>query len=322
MSNKNIIANVMAYGDIHLWSKNYGAHRNYPEETLYCFEEVVKFAEEHKVTHAIHLGDFSYGRFHTLEYRLAVEDKLARLYAYTNGNSYSLRGNHDYAGYGMTEYEYYITKGLMKPSTNLKLGIVNISMIDYKKHLETEILPVSDDTISVVLTHDYFKFSDTKLPEYGNAILLDEFEQWFGVDYLICGHIHNYELFKGKVIKDSRSHDMVVCFPGCLSRPAYREGHMDEKGHIVLMTIFDDATMEIDFPEIPLWPLEKAFILEEKKIIEERKAVKRVDVSDIVNTLNSHERTIGNPEDIIMAKTDIPLKYREKAIELLQRAGE
>ena len=89
MSNKNIIANVMAYGDIHLWSKNYGAHRNYPEETLYCFEEVVKFAEEHKVTHAIHLGDFSYGRFHTLEYRLAVEDKLARLYAYTNGNSYS-----------------------------------------------------------------------------------------------------------------------------------------------------------------------------------------------------------------------------------------
>ena len=55
----------------------------------------------------------------------------------------------------------------------------------------------------------------------------------------------------------------------------------------------------------------------------ERKIEKsnRVDISDVVRQLDSHNRNVGNPEDIIAGMTDIPEKYKEKAIELLKAAN-
>ena len=65
-------------------------------------------------------------------------------------------------------------------------------------------------------------------------------------------------------------------------------------------------------------PIEQSFDVERIKKEKESKEAKRVDLSDVVSGLNNHEISVGNPEDVIMAKADIPLKYREKAIELLK----
>jgi len=321
------LARILIYGDIHLSSRNYGAHRDYPKESLHYLRTITEKAEELGATHLIGLGDLTYGRFHTLEYREAVENELERQFELVNGNRYEIKGNHDKATYGMTEFEYYINKGLIRESTNLKIGDVNISMVDYGQHECTEIIPPDKDKINIVLAHDYFKFSDTKLPEYGKAIQLDEFISWFGVDYLIVGHIHNQEIFEGLIIKDGIGNRTIVHYLGCLSRPAYREGYMEDTGALVFLTIRDNGEMQYDIIDIPLWDLDKSFNLalnaeeKEKKKEREQKKERSVDISDIVQRLDMHERNVGNPEDIIRNMEGIDEKYKDKAIELLKDGG-
>ena len=46
----------------------------------------------------------------------------------------------------------------------------------------------------------------------------------------------------------------------------------------------------------------------------------RVDISDVVKQLDSHDRNVGNPEDIIRGMKDVDDKYKNKAIDLLKTA--
>lgn len=314
------LAKVLLYGDIHMSSKKYGAHNNYPKESLEYFKAITDKAKECGATHIIGTGDISYGRFDSLEFRTAVEEQLEAQYELTNGNRFEVKGNHDSATYGMTEFEYYVNKGLIKPSTNLKIGNVNISMVDYDKYKSTKILDASNpDEINVVIAHNYFRFNDTRIANYGKrTVSLDNMTDWFGVDYLFCGHIHNFIMFDGNIIKGNNAHPLVVTYLGCMSRPSYREGHMDPEGHLVLLTIKDNNEMELTYIEVPLWSLEDSFNISDIETKAEKPENKQVDISDIVQQLNSHERNIGNPEDIIQALPNVDTKYKNKAIELLK----
>lgn len=329
----NQIASIIIYGDIHLNSKHYGAHKDYPKESIEYFQKITEVAKEKCATHIIGLGDFTFGRFHTLEYRKAVEDELIKQNTISNGNRYELFGNHDVAGYGMTEYQYYIEKGLLKPSTYLKIGNVNLNMIDYieTKVEDFEESPKTDVVISnnpsdinIILTHNFLKFKDTLIANFGRAIELDEFSKWYGVDYIICGHVHKHYIFKGKIVNKEHTHayETTVHYLGCMMRPAYRKDLLDENGYILNLRVFDDGSMQYDPIEIPLWPIKEAFNIEvkekEQKVKEEKE--KRLDISDIVQQLNSHERNVGNPEDIINGMTNVAEKYKEKAIKLLKEA--
>lgn len=315
-----VVATVLIYGDIHLNSKNYGGHKDYANESLTYFQTITQTAEEIGATHIIGLGDFTFSRFHTLEYRSKVEAELEKQFKLTSGNRYELKGNHDVAGYGMTEYEYYVKKGLIKPSRNLTLGNVNISMVDNGCALTTPIIPPDSNMDNIVLAHDYFKFKDTVIADYGAAIELDHFDKWFGVDYLVCGHIHKQEVFSGNIIKDAIAHEMMVIYPGCMSRPAYRKGHMDLNGMLLKLTISDTEDLKFEAIQIPLMPLEDSFNIMDIEAKVEKKEDKRarVDISDVVNKLNEHEGVVGNPEDIIMAMEGIDDKYKKKAIDLLK----
>lgn len=319
----NVIARIGLYGDMHLSSKNYGAHRDYPAESLEYFTKLTDAVENRQLTHLIGTGDFTYGRFHSLEYRAAVEALLERQFKAVNGNRYELRGNHDEAGYGMTERDYYVAKGLMRPSENIKIGNLNITMIDYGKH--EDIIPniIDDETqINLIIAHDYFKFKDTQLPNFGTAIDLDNYIKWFGVDYMALGHVHKDMEFDGYIIKDELAHQVHVNYLGCMCRPSYREGMMDEKGKLLILTLFDDGQMDVDTELIDLWDIDKAFNLEakQKKAAKKEEQASRVDISDVVKQLDSHDRNVGNPEDIIASLTDVDEKYKNKAIDLLKSA--
>lgn len=315
-----LIAKVLVYGDIHLSSKNYGAHRQYPLESLTYFKNITTTAKECGATHIIGVGDFTYGRFSTLEYREAVEKELVKQNKICNGQRYELKGNHDSATYGMTEYEYYINKLLLRPAANLMLGNLNLSMIDYGKHRKQEIIPIQNDKTNIVVMHDYFKFSDTSIADYGKALILDSFEPWYGVDYIIGGHIHNHEIFKGKIIKDGMAYESVVHYLGCPCRPSYRPGHMQDKGQYAIISVYQDGEVEYDIHEFPLWNINESFNLEAKEEKERHAEQKHVDVSDIVRRLDTHKRVVGEPEEIIMAMDTIDLKYRKKAVELLKES--
>lgn len=319
----NVIARVGVYGDIHLNSKNYGAHRDYPKESLEYFSKITEVTRNKKLTHLVGSGDFSFGRFHSLEYRLAIERNLEEQYHLTNGNRFEIKGNHDEAGYGFTERDYYVEKGYLRPSTNLTLGNVNISMVDYGAHETANVLINDDEShINIILAHDFFKFSDSQVANYGKAIELDNFTKWFGVDYIALGHVHKIMKFNGHIFKDGLAHETVVDYLGCMTRPAYREGHMDEVGQMLIFTIYDDGNMDTDTEIIPLWSLDKAFNLEakEKQKIKKEEKSQRIDISDIVKQLDAHDRNIGNPEDMIAGMIDVDERYKNKAIALLKDA--
>lgn len=325
---EDVIARIGVYGDLHLCDHDYGAHNDYAKESLEYFGRICEIAERRQCTHMIGTGDFTFGKFSTLEYRESVEGILQRLMDLTKGNHYQLLGNHDTATNGMTEYQYYIRKKLMIPSQNLKLGALNITMLDYGKpgsytHDKMNIVD-SLDSINVVIGHQYFKFSDSDIPNFGNrAILLDDFEPFYGADFLLCGHIHHRLVFKGSIAKNGTTHPLTVHYLGCMMRPAYREGLMDEKGCVAVLTVYSDGHMDYDVEETELWPLDKSFNLVKKEKEKEKKELKdeRVDISDIVKNLDAHDRTLGDPEEIIKNLTGFKDAYKERAIQLLRDAG-
>ena len=319
----NVIARVGVYGDIHLNSKNYGAHRDYPKESLEYFSKITEVTRNKQLTHLVGLGDFSFGRFHSLEYRLAIERNLEEQYRLTNGNRFEIKGNHDEAGYGFTERDYYVEKGYLRPSTNLTLGNVNISMVDYGEHETADVIINNDDNhFNIILAHDFFKFSNSQVANYGKAIELDTFTKWFGVDYIALGHVHKIMKFKGHIFNNDLAREVVVDYLGCMTRPAYREGHMDEVGQVLIFTVYDDGKLDVDTEIIPLWSLDKAFNLEakEKQKIKKEEKSQRIDISDIVKQLDAHDRNIGNPEDMIASMIDVDERYKNKAIALLKDA--
>lgn len=317
------LARIGFYGDIHLNSKNYGAHRDYPKESLEYFSKITDITRDKQLTHLIGLGDFSFGRFHSLEYRLAVERNLEEQFKITNGNRYELKGNHDIVGYGMGERDYYIEKGLLKESTNLTLGNLTITMVDFDKHIDTVPNIINDDThINLIAAHEFFKFSNSDVANFGKAIDLDNFTNWFGADYIVLGHVHKIMKFKGYIIKDDMAHETVVDYLGCMTRPSYREGYMDENGQVPIIDVYDDGKIDFNIAEFDLLPLSESFNLEEKaeEAKQKEEKEKKVDISDIVQELDAHDRNVGNPEDIIRSMENIDQRYKDKAIDLLERA--
>ena len=313
---------ILIYGDLHLSSKAYGAHRDYPKESLEYLNKITSIAKLNNVDYIVGLGDFTFGRFHSLEYRAAIEKELEEQARITNGNHFELKGNHDEAGYGLTERDFYISKGLLKEPCNLTFDKVNISMINYGKLDSTDVL-IDDNKINIALAHDFFKFSTSNTLNFGKAIELDFCHKLFGLDYLVCGHVHKIMEFTGNVFNADKNlaHELKVKYLGCMMRPAYRDGYMDDHGELLLLTITEDE-LNTNIINVPLWELKDSFNLELKQEEYNKKADKdaRVDISDVVKQLDTHDRNIGSPEDIIAELKDIPEKYKNKAINLLKNA--
>lgn len=322
----NEIARILAYGDLHLSSKNYGAHFNYPEDSLNVLRRITEEATSFNATHIIGLGDFSFGRFSSLEYRYAVETELQKQYTQTKGKRYELQGNHDKAGYGMTEFEYYITKGLLKQATGLDIGNVHITMLNYGdiNKIKPNIV-LGDEHTNIIFMHDYVKFNDTKLPNFGDALILDNFEPWFGVDYIIGGHIHTSYIFDGLIMKSDSNgqtlgHRAMVDYIGCMARPAYIKDITDTVGHLLKITIYDNNEIKYDRLDIELPSIESTFNLKlkEKEVIKKTQKENRVSIADVIQQLNEHKQIIGSPEVIIQSMTGIDERYKQKAIDLLK----
>jgi len=314
-------ARILIYGDPHLSSKPYGAHINYPKESLRCFQQITAYVEHLGVTHLIGLGDFSYGRFHSLEYRNAVMEELIKQNRFTKNQYYQIKGNHDVAGYGDTERDFCIKWGFMKPSENLTIGPLHLTMVDYQAHNTTPVnFGTAPSDVNVILAHDFLKFQNTALPKYGNPLILDDFERWYGAHYIISGHIHNQHVFAGNMrCMGHPDRQVIVQYPGAMSRPSYIRGHMDLSGKLVYLTVSSKGEFQYQIIDVALPPLEEVFntVAQEEKYLKKLEQENRIDISDIIASMDAHERNIGNPEDIIAAM-EVDARYKAKAIDYLK----
>lgn len=316
IEDKKVIARILFEGDNHLCSKHYGSHIDYPQESLHYYKKITDLAEKIGATHIIGLGDFTYGKFGTLEYRMAVENEIRRRNDITQHNYYMVKGNHDSSSTGMTEYEYYTLKGDIRPSTDLEFIGSKIFMIDYGDWENKEIDTI--DGNNIIATHGYFVFNGCTMPPYGNAITLNNFERWKGVQLILCGHIHNEHIIKGVISDNETGNNTLVHYLPCLARPSYTPGLMPEVGTVDILEIYEDGDTNFYKESVPLMPLEKSFNIQKMEYDEAHRENIHVDVTDIVEKLNSYERGVGSPEQVIMAMENVEMKYRMKAIELLK----
>ena len=306
---------IMFTGDDHLSSRNYGGHYNYPKESLHYFNLLTDIAKQYGVTHWIGLGDFTYGRFGSdLAYRKEVEEALEKQMAVVNGERYMIKGNHDTASSGMTEYEFYAGK-MFKTSCDLEIDNLIIHMKDFG---DISGVNTDDGKTHVIATHGFFTFESTPMNFMGEAVKLDRKADWFGVPYIICGHIHEEHVINGMINNGKEAYRTVVHYLPCLSRPQYHGEATPETGAISFIDVYDDGSLQYNRHEIELLPIGQCFNVQQIEEAKENNRRERIDLSDITRRLADREISIGNPEDLIMGMSDIKIEYRKKAVELLK----
>ena len=305
---------VLIYGDPHLSSKNHGSHRDYPKESLSYYTSIMDLAESSHANMVISLGDFTFGRFNDLSYRIEVEKQLDRV----KGIHYMLKGNHDVMTDGITEYDYYLARGMFYNATEVSVAGHKIQMFNWGEPIEFK-----EDT-SIALVHDYVRYTNTALPMYGNKYInLDEVNLPDSLEYIIAGHIHGQHMFG----RGNTNAKPIVHYVGCNSRPSYIHGQMPDVGKVVVVDLYDisdgDTERKIDYQivDITLWSLDESFNLEEiaSKDADKLEKANKVDLTEIVEELNSHERISGDPL-VIVDTLEVDNVYKEKAKEYLMRA--
>lgn len=312
---------LLIHGDIHLSSKNYGSHINYPKESLDCYETITEALKSEDCGILVGLGDLTYGRFHDLDYRLKVENLFNRQNELTNGEKYELKGNHDKMTTGKSEWEFYYEKGVFKNPDYLDVGCVRFHFVNHGE--EGRDLQIDKTRQNVVFAHNFFKYSNNLTPIYGEGIHLDRFAKWKDVDFIICGHIHDVMKLGGFIISGENGEErkeIPVYYLGSLPRPSYKKEGLDTIGN--LMTIDCSGTeMKIEIIELELPPIEEVFMVANLEKDDTSKEPK-IDVSDIVKELAEHNRIVGDPEAIIDRLNVFSLDVRNKAKELYRSAIE
>lgn len=307
---------MIVYSDPHLSSNKHGSHRDYPNESLECFKKMVDVVEEVRPELIVGLGDLTFGRFNSIEYRLEVEEQLRRISDV--GTHVMLKGNHDERTDGMTEYDYYLIRNAFLPAQEITINGFLIQMFNWG-----EPISIKDET-SIVMVHDYVRYTDTKLPMYGNKYInLDNINIPNSLEYIIAGHIHGQHMFG----RGQFNEKPIVHYMGCNARPSYIHGNMQEKGQVVLVTFenkeLGDSETKITYEiiDIPLLSLDESFNLDEiaSKDFAKMEKANRVDLSGIVEELNNHERVSGDP-DMIVDSLTVDDKYKNKAKEYLSKA--
>lgn len=313
---EGLLARILVCGDTHLSSKNRGGHKDYPAESLYYYNSLTDLAKEYECTHCVDLGDFTYGKFHSLEYRVEVEKALENRRNALNGNYYMIRGNHDVSSSGLTEYGFYLNK-YFKGSCTLEIGNLNLIMVDNGN--EDNPISIKNNKTNVILAHNYFVFDDVQLPFYGQAIKLTEHSNWYGAKFILSGHIHSEHVQKGGIKRvDEMTGDTSIfeCYCHnlpCLCRTDYSE-NLPDKGAVVILDVYEDS-IKYNRVEVDLLPIEDCFKIEE--IIAERKEKEKpvIEIRDIIEALSRFEMVAVSPELKISA-LNVDERYKKKALEL------
>lgn len=308
---------IVSYGDPHICKGDYGSHRDYAKESLHYFRENIEKAIELQADMIICLGDLTFG---SLDHRssLEVESLMERV----KDRHYILKGNHDVRTDGMSQFEYYLERGLFKPAEEVMLlpNGTQIQMMNWKDNV------VFRDGTEFAFMHDYVRFPNSPLPNYGKKYInLDEVYLPNSLKHIVVGHLHGQHMFG----RDINNNYPIIHYPGCSARPSYIHRGMIDHGELVVIDVYSKSTGDTEdrftyeVLSMPLWELNESFNLEEiaKKDELEQKKEDRVDLSGVIKELGEHERNIGDPE-LIINNMQIDARYKDRAKYYLKKATE
>lgn len=304
------MSRVLIYGDPHLCSKRVGYHKDYAEHSLNNLRYIESLVREHECDTVICLGDFADGTF-SLNYRLEVDKVLQDLNGYTKGNHYTLKGNHDVSTAGLTEYDYYTNKGLIKNTDVLELDGCNIYFANYG--CIDDIKLRDNGKKNILLSHDYLVFNGSKgVNPYYKPIYVEDCLNLLDMDLIICGHIHN----KVRYTKDG----VHIIYPGSSSMGSIDS---DTTCYFIILDC-DEDNYKLNFIEYSkskedLYDLVKYNLDVERKQLTD--SVKE-NITEVLNleSLESYSLDVTNFR-LVINGLDIDKEVKDCAIKLLDSAS-
>lgn len=315
---------ILVIGDMHISDRFSGRHVNYLENCFDCLNMIEQSIKEKGITHLVCLGDWI--GIGLAEKNLKERSSLLRLIQVLqrwnnllNGNVYSLRGNHD-IGKNMTDYDFFVSIGLLKHVKQLDIGSCRFHMFDYGE--ETRQIEVDENGYNIGCFHTNLLIEGvTTWYRGGEGVELSTLTNLRGVDIAIAGHIHNPSL--RMVTTSIGDNDINLFYPGCPTRPRFEPNMWDKTYGVIFQT--DDVTTTLDLFEYQLKPFDEVFkdIVEEDNILDDEESVPfdLEALNDILNELqyfniNSGQDYVSQIKRVAgldKVAADIALKYLEDA---------
>lgn len=211
---------ILVYGDLHLWDRNTGGHKDYRNFSAYILGEITRIAEEKECNLIVGLGDFINGSIVDLSYISEIHKELTRHKEITGKTSVSLRGNHDRLSDGrMSLFDYFIDNNLLANIREIKFGNVAIHLINHGE--EGRRLNIVQGGKNIVLAHNTFTIKDyvvgVKEREY-------HLKEWKDVDFILSGHLHSMNKAEYRIHRDGVGTKIIpVLYPGCPTHVEYEE---------------------------------------------------------------------------------------------------
>lgn len=255
-TNNNVHYNVLnkeyrpfVVGDLHISDKYSGRHVDYFQDCIDFLNQITDEIKKNKVTHLILLGDLI-GR--TTEKNLQSRDTLMYFMKVlqvwnelTDGNVYSIRGNHDFSE-KLTDFEMFVTLGLIKTTNHLDVGSIRFHMLDYGAHDRQ--IEVDPELYNVALMHTELHVEGTTNWFFRSkeGVDLSSLENLYGVELAIAGHIHNPSV---RMVQTSiKDKDISLFYPGNGTRPKFDANIWTKCYGVLFNTTEEDVSIgQIEF---------------------------------------------------------------------------
>lgn len=312
-------------GDLHISDKYSGRHVDYFRDCVDFLSDVTEEIKKNNVTHLFLTGDLI-GR--TTEKNLQSRDSLMYFMKVlqvwnelTNGNVYSIRGNHDFSE-KLTDFEMFVTLGLIKTADYVDVGAIRFHLIDYGDHERS--ITVDDSKYNVAIMHTNLQIEGVTTWFIGgkDGVELSSLENLYGVDLVVAGHIHTPSL--RLVTTSIKDRDISLFYPGNGTRPRYEPNIWDKCYGVLFST--DGVDVQLGQVEFKLKPSHEVFrstyedIREVDEVIDDAPLFDIEQLSEILQQLNDYN-LIGEGDyksqiiklgGIDKEAVDLALSYIEK----------
>lgn len=218
---------ILCFADTHLSAIFEGTHKSYLYECYEVMDSILDKVSKVKPKAVLLLGDLIGVKEHGISDKRFLSRVMmffSNLYTITNGNVYSVKGNHDFGDF--SDFDFLVSLGYIRNpkfvdyyvngKPEVRFHFVNYG--DEKKPLE-----ISSESSNIVLGHcDYYVEGVTTwyTPKKGRTDL-KTLNNFCGVDLVISGHIHVPSL-EVHYTTLPNGESIGLFYPGCPTRVSER----------------------------------------------------------------------------------------------------
>lgn len=294
------MSKVLFIGDLHITDNYVSTHIDYWKE---CTDFIVRITDEIKtknITHLIFTGDLVGLREKNFKQRdslMFFMMALKRWNELTNGNVYSVIGNHDIGG-KTTDFDLFENVGLIQTSRTLGHNYVDIDnlrvhLINFGEEYAPITLGAGDN---IAVTHADIQVTGKTTWWYPSQVRfeLDSMTHWKGIEFIVAGHIHNPSA--RMVSTDIEGKNCDIVYLGCPLRP--KKG--DNWGSVfgVLCMTFEDKPTVIDLVayKLPEGVFTQTTDDIDQEEVESMEVTRVEELAAILNTLSQYK--LNSDDDI------------------------